>query len=117
MATSRASRRPPTRAPVPRLSGGRILLVAGLVAVVVLTVIGLGAMFVNDSGGSATVQQTPPQATTETARAAGVVVERPSVDLGDVPLSQQVSHTFTLRNTGDAVVNLGQARTEMLEGC
>ena len=52
-----------------------------------------------------------------TAEAAGVVVEGASWDLGQVPLNVAVRPTWTLRNTGDQPVNLGEPHAEVREGC
>lgn len=52
-----------------------------------------------------------------TAEAAGVVVEGASWDLGQVPLNVAVRPTWTLRNTGDQSVTLGEPHPEVREGC
>lgn len=52
-----------------------------------------------------------------TAEAAEVVVEGASWDLGQVPLNVAVRPTWTLRNTGDQTVTLGEPHPEVREGC
>lgn len=52
-----------------------------------------------------------------TAEAAGVVVEDASWELGQVPLNVAVRPTWTLRNTGDQPVTLGEPHPEVREGC
>src|SRR3546814_9304333 len=47
-----------------------------------------------------------------TAEAAGVVVEDARWQLGQVPLNVAVRPTWTLRNTGDRPVTLGEPRSE-----
>src|SRR3546814_12125498 len=52
-----------------------------------------------------------------TAEAAGVVVEDARWQLGQVPLNVAVRPTWTLRNTGDRPVTLGEPHPEVREGC
>lgn len=52
-----------------------------------------------------------------TAEAAGVVVEDARWELGQVPLNVAVRPTWTLRNTGDRPVSLGEPHPEVREGC
>lgn len=52
-----------------------------------------------------------------TAEAAGVVVENASWELGQVPLNVAVRPTWTLRNTSDQPVTLGEPHPEVREGC
>jgi hypothetical protein len=51
------------------------------------------------------------------AEAAGVVVEGASWELGQVPLNVAVRPTWTLRNSSDRPVILGEPRPEVREGC
>jgi hypothetical protein len=51
------------------------------------------------------------------SEAAGVVVEAARWDLGQVPLNVAVRPTWTLRNTGDRPVILGEPHPELREGC
>lgn len=52
-----------------------------------------------------------------TAEAVGVVVEDASWELGQVPLNVAVRPTWTLRNTSDQPVTLGEPHPEVREGC
>jgi hypothetical protein len=47
----------------------------------------------------------------------GVVVDDASWELGQVPLNVAVRPTWTLRNTGDQTVTLGEPHPEVREGC
>ena len=58
-----------------------------------------------------------PGSGTGTAEAAGVVVEEASWELGQVPLNVAVRPTWTLLNTGDQPVTLGEPHPEVREGC
>lgn len=40
-----------------------------------------------------------------------------TVDLGQVPFHQVVSHAFDLRNVGDAALTVEDVQVKMLEGC
>lgn len=52
-----------------------------------------------------------------TAEASGIIVEPASWELGQVPLNVAARPTWTLRNTGDKPVTLGQPHPEVREGC
>lgn len=52
-----------------------------------------------------------------TTAAAGVVVENASWELGQVPLNVAVRPTWTLRNTGNQPVTIGEPHPEVREGC
>jgi hypothetical protein len=58
-----------------------------------------------------------PGAGTGTAEAVGIVVDNASWTLGRVPLNVAVRPTWTLRNTSDHTVNLGEPHPEIREGC
>jgi hypothetical protein len=58
-----------------------------------------------------------PGAGTGTSEAAGVVVEDASWALGQVPLNVAVRPSWTLRNTSDQTVTLGEPHPEVREGC
>jgi hypothetical protein len=89
------------------LRGHLILFASAATAIAII-----GSLFVlarPKSGGST--------APTGTRQLAGVTVDRPSVDLGHVPLNVPVTQTFHLRNTGGTEIGLGEARIAVLEGC
>jgi hypothetical protein len=52
-----------------------------------------------------------------TAAAAGITVEGASWSLGQVPLDVAVRPTWTLRNTGDEPVAVGEPHPEVVAGC
>jgi len=54
---------------------------------------------------------------TGTATAAGVVVDGADIALGQVPLDVTVEPSWTLLNTSDRPVVLGQPHAEVLAGC
>jgi hypothetical protein len=58
-----------------------------------------------------------PGAGTGTTQAAGIVVDDATWALGQVPLNVAVRPTWTLRNTGDQTVTLGEPHPEVREGC
>jgi hypothetical protein len=58
-----------------------------------------------------------PGAGTGTTEAAGIVVDHASWALGQVPLNVAVRPTWTLRNTSDQTVTLGEPHPEVREGC
>jgi hypothetical protein len=58
-----------------------------------------------------------PGAGTGTTEAAGIVVDDASWELGPVPLNVAVRPTWTLRNTSDQTVTLGEPHPEVREGC
>lgn len=58
-----------------------------------------------------------PGAGSGTTEAAGIVVDDASWALGQVPLNVAVRPTWTLRNTGDRTVTLGEPHPEVREGC
>jgi hypothetical protein len=58
-----------------------------------------------------------PGAGTGTSEAAGVVVEDASWALGQVPLNVAVRPEWTLRNTSDRAVTVGETHPEVREGC
>ena len=58
-----------------------------------------------------------PGSGTGTTEAAGVVVDDASWALGQVPLNVAVRPTWTLRNTSDRSVALGEPHPEVREGC
>lgn len=58
-----------------------------------------------------------PGAGSGTAEAAGIVVDQASWALGEVPLNVAVRPTWTLRNTSDRTVTLGEPHPEVREGC
>lgn len=87
------------------------LAVAALVAGVAF--FGIRAL----EGGDETSTVAPAAPTVSTAAVAGVTVAVPSVDLGPVPLNQDVNQTFTLTNSGTGKAHLGKPRIETLEGC
>lgn len=111
MANSRISPRPPALRPAPRGRRPFILAAAGTL---VLLAVAIVVFVMTRSGGSGTAALPLPQTT---GRAAGVVVDAPAVNLGNVPLNQNVSQVFHLRNTATGAVALEQPRIEVLEGC
>lgn len=58
-----------------------------------------------------------PGAGSGTTGAAGIVVDNASWELGQVPLNVAVRPTWTLRNTSDQTVTLGEPHPEVREGC
>jgi hypothetical protein len=54
---------------------------------------------------------------TGTSDVAGVVVEGATWNLGQVPLGVAVRPTWTIRNTSDAPVDLGDPQVEIRDGC
>lgn len=58
-----------------------------------------------------------PGAASGTASAAGVEVVGADWDMGRVPLDVAVRPTWTLRNTSDAPVTLGEPKSEVRKGC
>ncbi len=92
------------------LAAAAALLAAGLVATAMLSFGPGGEQTRHDLAVESLL---PDQA----ARAGGVVVARPVVDFGHVPLDVVVEHTFTLRNAGTERVHLGHATVAVLEGC
>jgi hypothetical protein len=92
------------------LAAAAALLAAGLLATAMLS---LG------SGGEETRQDPAVERLLPdyAARAGGVVVARPVVDFGHVPLDVTVEHTFTLHNAGPERVHLGHVTVAVLEGC
>lgn len=58
-----------------------------------------------------------PGAGTGTTQAAGIVADNASWALGQVPLNVAVRPTWTLRNTSEATVTLGEPHPEVREGC
>jgi hypothetical protein len=92
--------------------GFAVAALAGAVALAI--VVGL-----NVPGGesSSTAGTEAPPVAAGAAEAAGIQVDRASVDAGRVPLNTPIQQQFRLRNTGDEAVALGRARVEVLEGC
>ena len=58
-----------------------------------------------------------PGAGSGATEAAGIVVDDASWELGQVPLDVAVRPTWTLRNTSDQTVTLGEPHPEVREGC
>ena len=58
-----------------------------------------------------------PGAGSGTTEAAGIVVDDASWSLGQVPLNVAVRPIWTLRNTSDQTVTLGEPHPEVREGC
>jgi hypothetical protein len=87
------------------------LAVAALVAGIAF--IGIRAL----QGGGGKPPGVQVATTVSGAAVAGVAVAVPSVDLGSVPLNQDVNQTFTLKNSGTGKAQLGIPRIETLEGC
>lgn len=83
----------------------RLSLMAGLAALVLLSLIA--------SGCSST------EAPAETATSAMGKLEIPETqyDFGSVPVGETVNHSFEIRNTGDGVLDLGEPEIVRLEGC
>lgn len=54
---------------------------------------------------------------TGTATAADLRVEGAHIDMGDVPLNVTVSPTWTITNTGNETVTLGEPHASVIEGC
>jgi hypothetical protein len=114
------------RRPAKRRGPLVITAVAGLIAAAGLAVAGGTA---TESSGTVGLDRTgetnamgmpvveTPGTGTGTAAASGVVVDGASWDLGRVPLDVAVRPTWTLRNTSDRTVTLGEPHPEVREGC
>lgn len=112
------------RRPVPRRS-----LIAGGAAVALAGAVTVAALAGGPDPGGADLEPTgersamgvpvvaTPGSGEGTVEAAGVVVEGASWSLGRVPLDVAVRPTWTLRNTGDRAVTLGEPHAEVREGC
>jgi hypothetical protein len=87
---------------------GYLILFAS--AATAIAIIGLLFVIARPKSGRST-------APTGTRQLAGVTVDRPSIDLGHVPLNVPVTQTFHLRNTGGTEIGLGEAHIAVLEGC
>ncbi len=94
----------------------RTVIVTLAVAAIVAGV-GFVGILTFQGGGDDESTAPPVAATVSSAAVAGVAVAVPSVDLGPVPLNEQVNQTFTLKNSGPGTVQLGKPRIETLEGC
>jgi hypothetical protein len=83
-----------------------------------LTLIAGGALLLAVVAWLAWPRPAAPQAPIEVNGAPKLKVDRDRVDLGDVPLGQTVSASFTLTNVGDQPLRFGAAPyVETLEGC
>lgn len=99
-----------TRAVARRRSRARshsLLLVAGLGAILILIA---AASLLSREGGK--------RAAIEVTGEPRLRVDRPAIDLGDVPLGQVVEVAFVLTNVGDQPLRLTEAPyVEVVEGC
>ena len=89
-------------------------------AIVVGVVALIGISLTLTLGASRDKPGTRPAAAEErtgTARALDVVADASTVALGHVPLNTTVTPTWTLTNSGDSTVTLGEAHAEVIDGC
>lgn len=113
-----------------RTAGRRPVLVAGAVGLALAAAVAAAALTgAGSSDRAGGLQRTgevnamgmpvveTPGAGTGSAEAAGIVVDDASWALGQVPLNVAVRPTWTLRNTSDHTVTLGEPHPEVRAGC
>jgi hypothetical protein len=111
--------RPRRRSSAPAVAtAGIFVIIAAIVAMAMLTRPDTGGLEptgeTNDMGMPVV---TTPGAADGAAAAGGVEVTGANWAMGTVPLNVSVQPTWTLRNTSDAAVTLGEPHPEVREGC
>lgn len=124
------SRRRAARPKTPKRRSSAAALVVAFAAMVAIAVALAASVSTNDDNsltgapartGEVNAMGMPvidtPGAASGTASAAGVEVVGADWDMGRVPLDVAVRPTWTLRNTLDAPVTLGEPKSEVRKGC
>lgn len=113
---ARQQRRPRARQhqPAPPQRDRRRLALSAVAAAALLGALVFAAVawaLSTGGGGDETTVRVP------AARAAGIEVQEPWADLGRIPMDTPVKQSYTLTNTSQNAVSLGEATIETLEGC